>query len=183
MTSAYARKRSRMLRLTNRSTSRISAVSSASSCGKRVAPGQVTCLLVEHDMGVVMDISEDSDGNAVGMGQVDLVPERFARRIDRHVTQLNALTSCAPTAARLPVVLPDDREAFLTAIRTSPLRPEGPRVVYVRDTLALEDVLVSEACRPLVEDRDDIEIVSGPEVLHFDAQGRLHSPFDEGVRS
>jgi hypothetical protein len=132
---------------------------------------------------VVMDISEESDGNAVGMGQVDLVPERFARRIDRHVTQLNALTSCAPTAARLPVVLPDDREAFLTAIRTSPLRPEGPRVVYVRDTLALEDVLVSEACRPLVEDRDDIEIVSGPEVLHFDAQGRLHSPFDEGVRS
>jgi hypothetical protein len=77
----------------------------------------------------------------------------------------------------MPVVLPDDREAFLTAVRTSPLRPEGPRVVYVRDTLALENVLVSEACRPLVDGRDDIEIVSGPDPLHFDDQGRLQSPF------
>ena len=126
---------------------------------------------------VVMDVSDESDGNAVGMGQVDLVPARFADRVDHRVTTLNALTSCAPTAARMPVVLPDDREAILTAVRTSPLRAEGPRVVYVRDTLELEHVLVSEACRPLVEDRDDIEIVSGPEPLRFDDQGRLQSPF------
>jgi len=126
---------------------------------------------------VVMDVSDESDGNAVGMGQVDLVPERFALRVDHRVTSLNALTSCAPTAAKMPVVLPDDQEAILAGIRTSPIRPEGPRVVYVRDTLELEHVLVSEACRPLVEGRDDIEIVSGPEPLRFDDQGRLQSPF------
>ncbi len=126
---------------------------------------------------VVMDVSDESDGNAVGMGQVDLVPERFARRVDRRVTQLNALTSCAPTAARMPVVLPDDREAILTAIRTSPLRPEGPRIVYVRDTLELEDVLVSAACRPLVDGREGVEIVSSPASLRFGDDGRLLSPF------
>jgi hypothetical protein len=126
---------------------------------------------------VVMDVSDESDGNAVGMGQVDLVPDRFARRIDHRVTSLNALTSCAPTAAKMPVVLPDDREAILAGIRTSPIRPEGPRVVYVRDTLELEHVLVSEACRPQVEDRDDVEVVSGPEPLRFDDEGRLESPF------
>jgi hypothetical protein len=126
---------------------------------------------------VVMDVSDESDGNAVGMGQVDLVPERFAKRVDHHVTTLNALTSCAPTAARMPVVLPDDREAMLAATRTSPLRAEGPRVVYVRDTLELEHVWVSEACRPLLAARDGIEIVSGPEPLRFDDHGRLQSPF------
>jgi hypothetical protein len=126
---------------------------------------------------VVMDVSDESDGNAVGMGQVDLVPERFARRVDHRVTSLNALTSCAPTAAKMPLVLPDDQEAILAGIRTSPIRPEGPRIVYVRDTLELEHVLVSEACRPLVEGRDDIEIVSGPEPLRFDDEGRLESPF------
>jgi hypothetical protein len=126
---------------------------------------------------VVMDVSDESDGNAVGMGQVDLVPERFAKRVDHHVTTLNALTSCAPTAARMPVVLPDDREAMLAAVRTSPLRAEGPRVVYVRDTLELEHVWVSEACRPLLAARDGIEIVSGPEPLRFDDHGRLQSPF------
>jgi hypothetical protein len=125
----------------------------------------------------VMDVSDESDGNAVGMGLVDFVPERFARRVDHGVTRLNALTSCCPTAAKTPVVLADDREAVLAAIRTSPVRPEGPRVVYVRDTLELETVLVSEACRPLVEGREGIEVVSGPAPLRFDDRGRLLSPF------
>jgi hypothetical protein len=77
----------------------------------------------------------------------------------------------------MPVVLPDDREAVLAGIRTSPIRPEGPRVVYVRDTLELEHVLVSEACRPLVQGRDGIEVLSGAEPLRFDDEGRLESPF------
>jgi hypothetical protein len=125
----------------------------------------------------VMDVSDESDGNAVGMGQVDFVPERFAGRVDRDVTTLNALTACAPTGARMPVVLPDDRETILTALRTSPIRPEGPLVVYVKDTLELEHVLLSEGCRSLVEGRDDIEIVSAPAPLRFDDRNRLQSPF------
>ncbi len=125
----------------------------------------------------VMDLSDESDGNAVGMGLVDFVPERFAKRVDHGVTRLNALTSCCPTSAKTPVVLADDREAIRAAIRTSPIRSEGPRVVYVRDTLELEHVLVSEACRPLVEGREGIEIVSGPAPLRFDGRGRLRSPF------
>ncbi|HEX9190421.1 MAG TPA: hypothetical protein VGB87_25315 [Vicinamibacteria bacterium] len=126
----------------------------------------------------VMDVSDESDGNAVGMGLVDFVPERFAGRVDADVTRLNALTSCAPGAAKSPVVLPDDRAAVLAAIQTSPFRPEGPRVVYVRDTLELEHVLVSEACLRPLDSREGIEIVSGPAPLAFDASGRLLSPFD-----
>ncbi len=125
----------------------------------------------------VMDVSDESDGNAVGMGQVDFVPERFAKRVDREVTTLNAVTACAPTGARMPVVLADDRQAILTALRTSPIRAEGPLVVYVRDTLELEHVLLSEGCRSLVEDRDDLEIVSDPAPLRFDDRDRLQSPF------
>jgi hypothetical protein len=125
----------------------------------------------------VMDLSDESDGNAVGMGLVDFVPERFVRRVDHEVTRLNALTSCSPAGAKTPVVLPDDREAILAAIRTSPLRAGGPRIVYVRDTLELELALVSEACRPLVEGRDGMEVVSGPAPLRFDGEGRLLSPF------
>jgi hypothetical protein len=124
-----------------------------------------------------MDVSDESDGNAVGMGLVDFVPRRFTTRVDPEVTRLNALTSCSPTAAKTPVVLEDDREAIRAAIRTAPVRADGPRVVYVRDTLELEHVLVSEACRPLVEGGEGIEVVSGPAPLRFDGGGRLLSPF------
>jgi hypothetical protein len=126
---------------------------------------------------VVMDVSDETDGNAVGMGLVDFVPERFVKRVDHGVTRLNALTACSPAGAKTPVVLPDDREAILAALQTSPLRPEGPRVVYLRDTLELEHILVSEACRPLLKGREEIEIVSGPAPLRFDEDGRLGSPF------
>jgi hypothetical protein len=141
-------------------------------------PGQPWCDGMPRILRIaVMDVSDESDGNAVGMGLVDFVPERFIRRVDREVTTLNSLTSCSPAGAKTPVVLPDDREAVLAAVRTSPLRPEGPRVVYVRDTLELDDVLVSEACHPLVEGRDGIEVVAGPAPLRFDDGGRLVSPF------
>lgn len=126
---------------------------------------------------VVRDLSDESDGNGVGMGLVDFVPARFEKRVDRHVTTLNALTSCAPASARMPLVFPTDRDAIETALRTSPLRPEGPHAVYVRDTLELENVLVSEGARPLLEDRDGIEVVSEPAPLSFDDEGGLASPF------
>jgi hypothetical protein len=141
-------------------------------------PGQPWCEGMPRILRIAaMDLSDESDGNAVGMGLVDFVPERFVRRVDHEVTRLNALTSCSPAGAKTPVVLPDDREAILAAIRTSPLRAEGPRIVYVRDTLELELALVSEACRPLVDGRDGIEVVSGPAPLRFDGDGRLLSPF------
>jgi hypothetical protein len=141
-------------------------------------PGQPWCEGMPRILRIAaMDLSDESDGNAVGMGLVDFVPERFVRRVDHEVTRLNALTSCSPAGAKTPVVLADDREAILAAIRTSPLRAEGPRIVYVRDTLELELALVSEACRPLVDGRDGIEVVSGPAPLRFDGDGRLLSPF------
>lgn len=127
---------------------------------------------------VVSDLSEESDGNAVGMGLVDFITERFHKKIDHRVTALNSMTACATLGAKTPIVLPSDREALEAAIRTSPIRAAGPRVVHVRDTLALEDVHLSEACLPLVDGRDDMEILSEPRPLEFGPDGTIRSPFE-----
>lgn len=126
---------------------------------------------------VVLDVADESDGNAVGMGLADYAPERFTKRIDHRVTYLNSMTACSPAGSKLPLILPDDREAVLAAIRTSRQREEGTRLVHVRDTLELADVRVSEACLPLLKERTDVEVVSGPEEMDFDGEGRLISPF------
>lgn len=127
---------------------------------------------------VVRDLSEESDGNAVGMGMVDFVPERFVRRVNHAITTLNAVTACSPVNARTPVVVKNDVEAILTALKTCQRRPEGPRVVYVRDTLELEDVYLSEACLPLLAARPEIKVISGPAPLKVDADGGVVSPFE-----
>jgi hypothetical protein len=46
----------------------------------------------------------------------------------------------------------------------------------VRGELAL---LVSEACRPLLEGRSGIQVAADPAPLAFDGRGRLRSPFVE----
>ena len=126
---------------------------------------------------VVSDLARESDGNGVGMGHVEYVTKRFFEKVNHEITALNAMTACAPMGARTPVVLENDREALTAGIRTSRIRPEGSRVVYIRDTLELESVLVSEACLPVLEGRDDIEIESEPAELEFDGDGYVMSPF------
>ena len=140
--------------------------------GEPWKPGMPAVLRV-----VVSELTPESDGNAVGMGMADLVTERFRARVDQGVTALNALTSCAPLAARMPIVARNDREAIATAIRTATVRENGPLVVLARDTLDLEEVGLSEACLPLVEGRQDLQVLGPPERLKFDPEGYLRFSF------
>lgn len=126
---------------------------------------------------VVRDLSDESDGNAVGMGLVEFATERFLKKVNHSISALNAITACSPVNARTPVILKDDRTALETAIRTCPRRPGGPLVAYIRDTLELERVYLSEACLSLVEKNDNIEILSKPEPLRLDGEGNIVSPF------
>jgi hypothetical protein len=125
---------------------------------------------------VVRDLAEESDGNAVGMGMLDFVPRRFARKVNEEVTVLNATTARSPENAKWPIVLESDRDCLRMALATSPERAGGPLVVYVRDTLELGRAFVSEACVLLLRDRADIEIAGPPEFLRWSADD-IVSPF------
>lgn len=125
----------------------------------------------------VRSLSPESNGNGVGMGLVDFTTTRFMDSVDLEVTRLNAFTSRAPLGARPPIVLPSDREAIESALRTAPRRSGGPRLAYVRDTLSLEDVYLSETFLDPARKRQDLEIASEPRPLEFDDGGWLRSPF------
>ena len=123
------------------------------------------------------DITEESDGNAVGMGMAEYITRRFCDKIDHQVTNLNCITANSPAGARMPIVLEDDRELLEVGIRTSPRREDGPRVALIRDTLSLENVYLSEACLPLVEGRAGIEATGEPAEPVFDDAGHLQLSF------
>ncbi len=125
---------------------------------------------------VVRDLADESDGNAVGMGLVDFVPRRFAKKVNEEVTVLNAVTARSPENAKWPIVLETDRDCLRLALATIPERAAGPLVVHVRDTLELGQVLVSEGCLPLLYDRDDVAI-GGPAVAARWDGDTLLSPF------
>jgi hypothetical protein len=126
---------------------------------------------------VVRDLADESDGNAVGMGMVDFVPRRFAKKVNEEVTVLNATTARSPENAKWPIVLETDRDCLEMAIATSPERVTGVLVVYVRDTLELGRALVSEACLPLLRGNADVSITGQAAAARW-LGDTLVSPFD-----
>jgi hypothetical protein len=130
---------------------------------------------------IVRDLSAETDGNAMGMGLIDIVPERFMRKVDMAATLVNSVTARTTENAKRPLTATNDREALEFAMRTIPPRLDGPRLIYVRDTLSLTDALVSEGALSRLAGRDDVTQISSLAPLVFDQAGDLISPFEPGA--
>ncbi len=106
---------------------------------------------------VFLGLTEETGGNANGLGLADVVTERLASGMDRPATYLNALTSTAPLAVKTPMVMPDDRAAMAAALlMCAGISSPEARLVRIRNTLKLRRMWVSEALLAEVE-RDDTE--------------------------
>jgi hypothetical protein len=124
---------------------------------------------------VVLDLTPETHGNANGIGLADFISQRVVEKIDLRATYTNALTSTVAETVRLPMVLATDRDALAAAMLTAPSPdPDRPRVVYVRNTLALREVAVSTSLLPDLEPH--ARAVSGPAPLSFLDDGSLVSP-------
>lgn len=123
---------------------------------------------------IVSDLTKETAGNALGIGLADFCNSRIIEKLDRHVMYTNALTGLAPEKVRLPIAYPTDRESLEAALQTIGLvPPEKARVVHVKSTLHLEYLEVSTAFTEEIRTREDLEILSGPEEIKFDADGNL----------
>jgi hypothetical protein len=124
---------------------------------------------------VALDITEESYGNATGLGNADFTTRRLVDKIDMKATLINCITACAPWGARIPATYETDREAIETALDCIGLTPpERSRVVRIKNTLVLGELEVSEAFAAEVARRSDLTIL-GEAPLRFDATGRLQT--------
>jgi hypothetical protein len=124
----------------------------------------------------VLDVTDASHGNAIGVGLADFIPFRILEKIDLRAAYINAMTSGlgGPQRGQLPMAMPTDRDAVAAAILTcGRADPEKSSLVRLHSTLDLEELLVSESLRTQVEDRPDLEITGEARPMQFDADGRL----------
>lgn len=122
----------------------------------------------------VLDLSEESHGNATGVGMADFVTQKLVNKIDRQATYLNCLTSTFVTRAAIPMYF-DTEEKLVEAARysLSSIPHDKLRIVIIRNTLFLMECLVSEALLPELETRPDMIIGKEPHDLKFDSYGNL----------
>src|SRR5207248_5515670 len=74
---------------------------------------------------VALDITEESYGNAIGIGNADFTTRRLVARIDMQPTLLNAITACSPGMAKVPATSETDRAAAEPALSCIELSPPG----------------------------------------------------------
>ncbi|MBI4591131.1 MAG: [Fe-S]-binding protein [Candidatus Rokubacteria bacterium] len=123
---------------------------------------------------VVLDLTEESHGNATGIGNADFATRRLVEKIDMKATLINCLTACAPGGAKIPATFDSDREAVEAALDTIGLTPpQRARVIRIKNTLTLGEIELSEVFLPEVEKREDLAVVGEPRPLNFDAAGTL----------
>jgi hypothetical protein len=121
---------------------------------------------------VVLDVTDESDGNALGVGLADFTTDRLVKKMDLRKSYMNALTADGLVTVRLPVILDSDREAIEVALKSSGADGQAG-MVWIRNTLALEEMLISEALLPEAEASGAFAIVEAPRTLEFDGQGSL----------
>ncbi len=123
---------------------------------------------------VALDLTEQSYGNATGIGNADFTTRRLAEKIDWKPTAINCLTACAPNGAKLPLVFDSDREAVERALDCIGLvTPEAARVMRIRNTLRLGEIECSEAYLPEIARRPDLTVLAEARPLPFDAAGQI----------
>ncbi|MEM2370742.1 MAG: lactate racemase domain-containing protein [Candidatus Bathyarchaeia archaeon] len=127
---------------------------------------------------VVLDLTEESGGNAVGIGLADITTKRLFSKIDFEETFVNCFTSTWPETAKIPPFLPNDRDAILMAIRCcGPIDPQKAKIVRIKNTLKLEYMWISESLYEVVKQDKELserlEILGGPEEMQFDVLGNL----------
>ena len=122
---------------------------------------------------VALDLTDESYGNATGIGNADFTTRRVVDKIDMKATLINCITACTPNGAKVPATYDTDREAIETALSCIGLTPpERARVIRVRNTLRLGEVDVSEAYLDAVAARSDLTAL-GDRPLVFDTAGML----------
>jgi hypothetical protein len=122
----------------------------------------------------IRGLSERTHGNAAGIGFADFTTTRLVRAMNYQATVINCLTSGYPEGANLPVHLDTDREVIDAALAILGTRQaEDARIMHIRNTLAVEQVEVSEPCLAQLRGPVDFSIVAGPFGLAFDAAGNL----------
>ena len=122
----------------------------------------------------IRGLTEKTHGNGTGIGLCEFTNRRTVEALDIDSTTVNCVTAGHVTAAMIPVNFVTDREVVNTALKTLGLtEPEDARVVQIRNTLLLEEMLVSESCLPQLEGNPRVSILSGPHDWEFDGASNL----------
>ena len=135
---------------------------------------------VEVQRTCFLNLSEESHGNSLGVGLASAITRRIFDRIDADAMYTNCITSTVIRSAMIPCVLSTDKEAVQFCLRTcNRIDGDHPRVIRIRNSLHLGQVMLSEAYyRDVLAGKyDGLTALDAPEDMLFSEEGTLTTPW------
>lgn len=134
----------------------------------------------------VLDGSEESHGNLVGIGFADLTTERLVAKIDPNALRVNVLTACMLERARVPISLPTDRDVIRTALETCwRVDSAQARMVIIPNTLELKTLWITAPLAQEVRAHPHLSQETDFQAVPFFSDGTLNQEalFPESFRA
>ncbi len=120
----------------------------------------------------VLDLTEKTEGNAMGIGLADFTTRRLVENIDYRKTYTNVLATGIYSTGRIPLTFESDRE-IVDAVIGKLANPEKARIIRLKNTLELDRFWATEALREELLGQPQLEIDGDAVKTRFDEQGNI----------
>ena len=110
---------------------------------------------------MLLDLTDGSHGNAIGMGLADIITRRVFDKIDFRATYENVVTSSFLDRGFIPIIVDDERTGLAYALRSRGRADlKRPRIIKMKNSLHLEELWGSQAIVDEVREREGIEVTN-----------------------
>ncbi len=120
----------------------------------------------------VFDLTEKTAGNFNGSGLADCISRRLFDKMNFAVTYPNSITASETHSAMIPLVMDSDELCVRLCMRTcTKATDDGIRAVWIRDTLSVGDMYISEALVEEAQNNPILTVLDGKYVPEFNENG------------
>lgn len=118
---------------------------------------------------VLLDVTDQSHGNAIGIGMADVTTRKLVSKINYEFMYLNAFTSkMVLDLVKIPLVCETEKEAVAVALRTCVRVKKGQeRIVRIKNTLELSEIQISVNLLKEIENSNNFDILTEPFEMEF----------------
>lgn len=109
---------------------------------------------------ILLDVSEESHGNAIGLGIFDVITNKLFQKLDYESIYANGIATKCIDDCKIPLIAQDEKEALIVAIKV--LRDadkDNLKIVRIKNTLELEYIYVSDALIDHVKTDNRLELL------------------------
>ena len=125
----------------------------------------------------VRGLTEDTHGNAVGLGNADIMPRSLLPHVDLNSTYMNAFTAKRLSICKVPMLVENELQALQVLLNfRAEEDPASLRLAWIRNTSMLNEMWASEALLDEARAASNIEVLSVPTPIRLDDALVLAAP-------